>query len=142
MFTISNQTDYAMLLLEYLAKQQGAIALSKVVKELRLPRRYLAQIAAKLVQAQILESREGIKGGYKLIKPLVKIRLYDILRLFEGDIKLVKCAHEDYNCQWEAICQHSPFWKKVLTERIVSSLNTIYLKDIVIQKQHVNYKKS
>ena len=131
MFTISNQSDYAMLLLEYLAKHKAGVPLSKVVEELRLPRRYMAQIAAKLVQAQILESREGVKGGYKLIKPLAKIRLYDVLRLFEGDMKLVKCAHEDYDCQWEKMCKHSPFWKKVLTDKLISSLNTIYLNDIV-----------
>lgn len=131
MFTISNQTDYALLFIEYLARQGEAKSMVKVVDELRLPRRFMAQIAAKLVNANILESREGVNGGYKLSQPVSKIKLYDILALFEGDMALVKCADGEYKCDFAKVCRHKQYWKTVLTTKITNTLNKLTIADVI-----------
>lgn len=131
MFTISNQSDYAMLLLEYLAGKKSPVSISKIVENLRLPRRYLARIAAKLGQGGILASKEGVKGGHKLAKPLAKIKVLEILRIFENDLRFIKCADDDYQCQFEKFCQHSAFWKDRLKQEFITQIEKLTLAEII-----------
>lgn len=130
MFTISNQTDYAMLFLEYLSRQKKSVPLARAVEELKLPRRFMAHVASKLVAAQILKSQEGIRGGYVLIKPLKKIKLYELLRLFEGDMKLVKCSDDDYQCQLDGICRHKNLWQGKLQKKFLTVMNSVSVADM------------
>lgn len=131
MFTMSNETDYAMLFIEYLNDKNGWVSLSQTVDDLELPQRFMAQIAAKLVNAGYLVSKEGVNGGYKLTKPVEKIDLYDFLQLFEGDMYLVKCDKEDYECKWKTVCKHSRSWKGNMRKRLYNSIKGLKLKDVM-----------
>lgn len=131
MFTISNQTDYAMLFIEYLAGRKRSVSIARLVDDTGLPRRYMAQIAAKLVTAGLVTSREGVKGGYRLAKPIADIKLYDILKIFEGDVQLIKCAHEDYECKWEKMCGHAGYWKDTLKSRFVDLIDELTVSDVI-----------
>lgn len=130
MFTISNQSDYAVLLIEYLARKIKPTSISQIVKVCGLPRRFLARIAAQLVKADILESKEGIKGGYKLAKPLNQIKLYEVLQIFEKDLELIKCADEKYQCKWQKICKHQSFWKEKLKNQFIKNIKNLTFEDI------------
>lgn len=131
MFTISNQSDYAMLFLEYLARENKSVSLAKAVKELGLPRRFMAHVASKLVVARMLESHEGVHGGYKLVKPLKKIKLYELLRIFEGDMKLVKCSDNSYDCQWKKVCNHKDAWQHKLQKKFISVIDSLSVADMM-----------
>lgn len=131
MFTISNQTDYAMLFVRYLSDKKESASLAEAVAELKLPRQFMAHVASKLVVGGILESREGVKGGYKLAKPLKKVKLYDFLRLFEGDMRLVKCTDDTYNCQWKDICKHKDVWQHTLQNKLLSVMNSLSVADVM-----------
>jgi len=131
MFALSNKTDYAFLFLEYLSRQDAAVPLSKFVSDEGIPRRFMAQIASKLAQANIVTSKEGIKGGYKLLKPPQKIPIYDVIRLFEGDLTVVKCNKKDFRCRYKIICCHGDFFKNKLSKKIIKSLQGFTLKDVV-----------
>lgn len=131
MFTISNQSDYAMLFLEYLSKQKQSVPLAKAVEDLKLPRRFMAHVASKLVSAKILESREGMRGGYTLLKPLKKIKLSELLGLYEGDMKLVKCGDSSYACRWEKICNHQDAWQNKLQKKIMTVIDSVSVADMI-----------
>lgn len=132
MFTISNKTDYAVLLIEYLSQKIKPTPLSQIVKVCGLPRRFLARIAAQLVKTDILESKEGIKGGYRLKKPLTQIKLYEVLQIFEKDLEIIKCADKKYQCKWQKICQHQSFWKEKLKNQFIRSIKNITIKNVII----------
>lgn len=131
MFAISNQSDYAMLLLEYLADKRRPVPISKIVADLRLPARYLSRIAAKLAKERILKSKEGSKGGHKLAKPLSKISVLAILQIFEHDLRFTKCSADNYQCQFEKFCQHSVFWKNKLEQEFLAKIEKLTLAEII-----------
>ena len=79
MFTISNKSDYGLILLSQLADKTEYISLKHLVESTNLPPRFIARIAAELVHHGVLISREGKVGGYKLVKSLNNISLYDYL---------------------------------------------------------------
>ncbi len=126
-----------MLFIDYLARQKNPVSLSHAIADLKLPRRYMAQIGAKLVGAGLLKSREGVKGGYRLSRPLDKIKLYDVLKLFEGELKLVKCADKSYQCQWEKLCGHHGYWKGTLTDKLFDFVNKTTVADL-FEKKYAN----
>lgn len=132
MFTISSETDYAMLLIEYLANKKSILPLSKIVEEVNLPPRLLARIAARLTKEKILKSREGIFGGYKLIKPLNKIKLADFLRIFGGNLQFAKCENKEHQCRWKNNCRHGRFWRIKLKQNFFKNLKNVTLKDVVM----------
>ena len=122
MFNISKQSDYGLLMLEYLKDKKDYTSLTEIVEKLKLPKRFLARIASKLVSARILLSREGKIGGYLLNPEIKSLTLYDYLKVFEGDLALTKCFDKNYQCQWEKNCSHKKFFDNKLRNAFIENL--------------------
>lgn len=131
MLTIHNETDYAFLMLSKLIVEKDFIPLSAINRVLRLPERFLARVASRLVKGGILISQEGKIGGYKLAKRFLKMNLYDFLKLFEGDLEMVKCLDKTYQCPWETICIHKSYLRNKLNHVLVRELKKIPLKAVL-----------
>ena len=117
MLKISRKGDYALLLLSFFAKAKGskAISLRKISKKLKMPYKYLSQIAPVLVEAGILGSREGARGGYYLDKDPKKISVGEILELLEGPMAPVACFRDGCVCEESCV-------QKSMIEKMASSL--------------------
>jgi len=104
MLALSKKTDYALLLLIALAKSEKKyVSLREISSARHLPYRFVAQIARDLAKEKILESREGVSGGYRLAKPANKISVKDIVYILEGGIALTECA-EGKVCKQAGFC--------------------------------------
>ncbi|PIQ72908.1 hypothetical protein COY13_01010 [Candidatus Roizmanbacteria bacterium CG_4_10_14_0_2_um_filter_36_35] len=127
MLTITKQSDYGILLTSHIYKKNKLIKLSDLINETKLPKRFLARIAAELVKNKLLISREGKNGGY-LISPNIKIvSLYDYLKIFNNDISICSCANDSYHCQYENLCTHKSILKNELNKIIITQLKKIKL---------------
>ena len=127
MFNLNTETDYALIILSYLYRQKKITALSELIKATNLPQRYLARIAAKLVNHKLLISREGRVGGYQLASNVNKISLYDFLLIYEGELFKTKCSAEDYCCEYEKVCHHKHFFTEKLNTVLKNNLTKIKL---------------
>ena len=127
MLTITKQSDYGILLISHIYKKNKLVKLSDLIKETKLPKRFLARIAAELVKNKLLISREGKNGGY-LISPKIKtISLYDYLKIFNNDISICSCSNNSYHCQYENLCTHKSILKNELNKVIITQLKKIKL---------------
>ena len=131
MFNISKQSDYGLLMLEYLKDKKDYTSLTEIVEKLKLPKRFLARIASKLVSVKILLSREGKIGGYLLNPKIKSLTLYDYLKIFEGDLPLTKCFDKDYQCQWKKNCSHKKFFDNKLRNTFIKNLKKERLLEIL-----------
>src|SRR3990167_5473139 len=122
MFKIGSQSDYGLLLVSYLRGKKDFIPMSELSETMHLPKRYLARIASVMARYKIIESKEGKVGGYKLGEKAKNMSLYDFLKIFGGDLCLIKCQAADYKCPRYPICQHRDFFK--------NSLSPIFLKEL------------
>ena len=127
MLNISAQSDYGILMISYLLKKKEFVPLSELIENTKLPSRYMARIAATLTKNGVLESREGKIGGYKLSKKASNINLYDFLKIFEGDLTLVKCQKDGYDCPLDEVCKHNTFLKKTLSKILEKELQSYKL---------------
>lgn len=124
MLKISKSVDYSLILLSKIARQGDQYQSVKHLSlEYQLPYKFCAQLALKLKASGILESHEGIKGGYRLAKPTTTISLLDVLIAIEGPLRLTTCQFT-HTCQHLAICDH---------QQLLSNFS-VHIKDFLSQK--------
>ena len=85
---LTTRTEYALLALVYLARHsdEGLISGDTIARSQHIPPKFLEQILLTLTRAHLLRSAKGQRGGYALAKPAAKIRLAEVVRLFDGPL--------------------------------------------------------
>jgi Rrf2 family protein len=137
MFTLNTETDYALIILSYLYRSRQknkSTALSELALKTHLPKRYLAKIAAKLVNSKLLVSKEGRVGGYQLTANIDRINLYDFLVSYEGEISKTKCSGESDHCHYQDICRHRHFFTQKLATILKDNLTNVKLKTLFLNQ--------
>jgi Rrf2 family protein len=109
---LSQKAKYAIKALIYLAEQEkGAlIKTAEIAANSSIPKKFLELILIDLKRASLVSSKQGIGGGYYLLKDAEEINLAHIYRLFDGAIALLPCAslrfyEPCHDCPDETTCQ-------------------------------------
>ena len=98
---IRRSTGYAKLAVGYIAKNQkrGIILSQSIAKEYDMPLEYLLKILQELVKANILRSKRGPRGGFKLARPTGKITMLQVIEAVDGpmvsQLDLAEQAHKE-----------------------------------------------
>ena len=99
MFRLSQKSDYGLILLSNLNRSQGqTLSIAKIATKNQISPKFLSQIAQELKKAGILESKEGVLGGYSLAKSASEIKLLDVLKVLDGELVEGKCFEDDHEC--------------------------------------------
>jgi len=130
MLKLSKKSDYGLLIISKLLHTDDYISLSKLVEHTKLPLRFLARISAVLAHSDILVSREGRVGGYKLGKRFPLLTVYDFLSVFEHNLKMTGCQNKSHKCDFEHICKHKDGVKCKLQEVILADLKKVKLSEL------------
>ena len=131
MLNITKQSDYGLILISFIYKKNNKVKLTELIKETKLPQRFLARIAAELVKNKLLISKEGKSGGYLITPKIKSISLYDYLTIFENDVIVSSCVNKNFNCKFEKICNHKDFIKKKLNDVLIKELKKIKLLQLL-----------
>jgi len=126
MFTLTKKADYGLSMLSILALRgrKGRVNL-KELAEMGMPRAFMSKIATSLVEAGILNSREGKGGGYGLNYEPKEIQVREALEAIEGEVEPVNCM----DCPMQGGCGQVSFMDK-LTEDINKLLEKYTLEDL------------
>ncbi|MDD3648303.1 MAG: Rrf2 family transcriptional regulator [Candidatus Dojkabacteria bacterium] len=130
MLVINKDTEYALLLIGHLADQDKFSSITDIVQKTRMPKRYLARIATELASSEILDSKEGVNGGFKLKRALSRISLYDVLSIFNKELEVVSCESHKYDCKFKDLCKHKGFFMIKFAGRMKRFLQTTYLDKV------------
>ncbi|MBU4294210.1 MAG: Rrf2 family transcriptional regulator [Actinobacteria bacterium] len=103
---ITRDTDYSIRALGYIARNKNRIiSITELVKELDTPRPFLRKILQLLTTSGVLKSYKGKNGGFELaIKP-EKIRLLDLMEIFQGKFVLSECLFKKKICPDQVSCK-------------------------------------
>lgn len=102
---LTKKTDYAIRAVCYLADNQGRLVPSKEIAEReKIPLPYLRRLLPVLIGARIIASKEGLKGGLRLIKKPASVKIADIVTLFDGRIQISECMFRKSLCKKRATC--------------------------------------
>ena len=96
---ITRNTDYAIQALCCIAgNKREVISADYIVKALDMPRPFLRRILQKLNKEGILCSYKGKGGGFALAIPPKKIIITDLMKIFQGPLKLNECTFRKNIC--------------------------------------------
>jgi Rrf2 family protein len=96
MLRLSKKVEYALIAMMHMSSR-GTNRLT-TARELSLayhiPSELMGKVLQNLSKKGLITSVQGIKGGYKLNKPLKSITLKEILQALEGPFKIVNCMNK------------------------------------------------
>ena len=100
---ITRETDYAVRIVYCLANSDGRKDAGSISEEMGVTLRFSLKILHKLVQAGIVKSYKGSKGGYELACKPEEVNLKQVIEAIEGTYRLAKCIDPDFVCKWEKV---------------------------------------
>ncbi len=127
---ITRDTDYALKALCFIAAKKGKIvAIPDLIDELKMPRPFLRKILQVLNKKGLLKSLRGPKGGFLLGRPSKNIFLTDIMRIFQGELKLNACFLKKMACPDKKRC---PLRKRItkIEEYVLGELRSINIASL------------
>ena len=131
---ISKRDDFSLIFMSVLAKtndKKGFVSLSTVAQETHLSPLFLKHIALTLKGKGLVESREGVAGGYRLTRSPEKITVAEIISSETHGCISLSCNHTTCRID-KGNCLCYPFWNRVGKE-MFSVLEKINLSDFIKQ---------
>ena len=97
---ITQEADYGLRVVIYLCKLgYGEKIEAKAISEKEgIPLRFLLKLLRKLIEADIVRSYRGVKGGYAINKLPEQINLKDVIEAIDGPICVNRCVIEPEFC--------------------------------------------
>jgi len=135
---ITRNTDYAIRALCYIAEQkQEIISADRLVKSLEIPRPFLRKILQTLTKAGLLNSSKGKDGGFSLAVSPEEITLIEVMKIFQGPIRLSEHKFKKNDCPHIKDC----LLKKKIDEiekEVIAKLKAITISSILKKEVKVN----
>ena len=102
---LTKNTDYAIrALIELAQKDSEYISSREISKKQDIPYEYLRKILQALISNKYAVSKEGGKGGVKINSKPEKIKVIDIINLFQGEVQFSECVFRKQICQNKPSC--------------------------------------
>ena len=129
---LSTRARYGTKALLELALHWGEepVLLKAIAQRQQIPLPYLEHLIAPLVQAGIVKSTRGTRGGVSLLKPPEEVILSEVIQLLEGSIVVVECVDNPECCSRSDLCVTHDIWDEV-KEAINKVLECVTLHDLV-----------
>ena len=122
---VSTKGRYALRVMVDLAEHQaaGRIPLKEIAARQGISEKYLENILATLVRANMLLGMRGKGGGYVLTRPPEQYTVGEILRLTEGSLAPVACLDGDCKgCSRSDECPTLDVWKNL--DKLINDSST------------------
>ena len=133
MIKLTNLADYSVVLMCHLAQKPSELhSAGDLAERSSIPVPTVSKILGSLSRADLLTSQRGLKGGFKLARPLSKITVAEIVEALDGPIALTTCVETwPGDCSMESFCCMKPHWQ-VINNTIRGALDSITLADIIM----------
>lgn len=131
MLRLSKLTDYAIVIMAYLAQHPGLAINAKTIAEhtgITLPT--ASKLLKRLSYNKLLLASRGVKGGYQLALQATDISLGKLIQTLEGQIALTECHHTALQCTLERQCTIRDNWRTI-SAFIQNILMYISLADLI-----------
>ena len=128
---LTKNTDYAIRALLHIARNgEGYLSSREISRDEKIPLPYLRRILNKLREEEIIITREGVGGGAQINLDPAKIRVSNLIRIFQGDITLLDCVFRKNICINIKTCPLRKRIKKI-EDTVVKELEGLTIKDLI-----------
>ena len=134
---LSTKIKYTLRAITELANYYGKrpITIKWIAARQEISISYLEQILSQMRKAGFITSVKGPGGGYKLAHPPEKIKLYDIIKLLDGEKFIFTCLKQAiYKCEGVNLCIPERYWED-MAEALERFLRDITVADICTEQK-------
>lgn len=111
---------------------RGAVSARELAENYNIPAELLAKVLQRLVRARLLESHQGIRGGYALARPAANMSVADVIQAVDGPLAVTACSETDHSCDQYAKCNiRDPLWR--IKDRIVATLAATSVAELAME---------
>jgi len=123
--------------LKYLhLRSPDKVTAKEVSDQLNISFDVVARVLQALAQKGVLNSEQGVSGGYRLTLGLQNLTLHHLIEIIDGPSSIVKCITEVGACDIQDSCNIVPPMK-ALNEKLNQFYKTITIQELVEEKDHV-----
>jgi Rrf2 family protein len=99
MLKLSKKTEYALMAVKYMATKanEGSVTAKEMSEGYNIPYDLLSKVLQQLTHKKLVNSFQGIKGGYSLSKDAENLTLFDIITAVEPNYQITECMQEESN---------------------------------------------
>ena len=133
MLRLTKKVEYALIALLHMSeKRNNELTTAKELSRYyHIPQELMGKVLQQLSKRNFIHSVQGVKGGYRLEKPLEKVKISHVVNIVDGPIKIVDCVNhnEKCNCQQISFCNiKDPMG--IIQHKLEYFFNTLTLKDL------------
>jgi len=131
MLRLSKLTDYATVILSFMAKNNTQVhAAIEIAAATGISLPTVSKILKLLVNAHVLVSTRGAKGGYALASEPDQITVASVISALEGPIALTECSQTHQDCEQASGCGIRGNWG-LINQAIHNALESVTLADMI-----------
>ena len=131
MLRLSKLTDYATVILSFMARDNSHVhAAMEIATATGIALPTVSKILKLLVNAKVLSSTRGAKGGYALARTPEEISIAAVISALEGPIALTECSISQQGCVQAAGCEIRGNWN-LINQTIHNALESVTLADMI-----------
>ncbi|PKM37830.1 MAG: SUF system Fe-S cluster assembly regulator [Gammaproteobacteria bacterium HGW-Gammaproteobacteria-10] len=132
MLRLGKLTDYATVILSYMAKNRFQMHAANEIADITgIAPATVSKLLKQLAKAGLVYSTRGAKGGYELANVPEQITVASIISAVEGPIALTECSISQQNCEQAGGCEIRGSWGKI-NQAIFNALDSITLADLIL----------
>ncbi len=132
MLKLGKLTDYATVILSFMAKEQNALhAAQEIAEATGIASPTVSKVLKMLVRSKLLTSTRGAKGGYLLARPPEKITVATVIYALEGPIALTECSASHKDCGNASGCDIQGNWG-LINQKVFNALESVTLADMLL----------
>jgi Rrf2 family protein len=142
MLRLSRKAEYGIIALKHILQKRAGQTCSarEIAEQYKIPVELMAKVLQKLAKDGLLQSAQGVHGGYVLAMPPSHISVADVVESIDGPIGIVECVVPDDECKCvqhvTGVCNISdPFVQ--IQGKFKSFLSGISLADLSWPKQEL-----
>jgi Rrf2 family nitric oxide-sensitive transcriptional repressor len=128
---ITQHSDYALRVLIYAGGNSSRlVTIAEIAARFAVSRTHLMKVVNQLVRAGFLTGQRGKGGGLRLARRPEDIRVGDVLRATESDLRLVECFGRPGACLLDPDCRLKHAFGEAL-DAFLAVLDRYTLADLV-----------
>ena len=131
MLRLSKLTDYATVILSVMARDQMQMRPAMEIAAMTgIAQPTVSKILKLLVNANVLISTRGAKGGYALARMPEEISMAAVISALEGPIALTECSISHQSCEQASGCDILGNWS-LINQTILNALESVTVADLI-----------
>lgn len=133
---ITREADYAIRIVYFLSEQKVKCDAKNIAESVAVGHRFALKILMKLVNAGVIVSFKGAKGGYSLAKDPMEVSMFEVMEAVDGKQYLNRCICTEVTCNRIENKQDCPFHKKFaqINELMCKELSNTTFQDLLDKK--------